>query len=74
MVINLLSWERGISLSSIKTKLVDTNIGRLAFTARNAVELIRMVYRFPGERRGGGERPVGQIFGHQVMFARKRLC
>jgi hypothetical protein len=42
-----MSYGGGMNLSSMKAKFVDTNIGRLAFTARNAVELIRVAYRSP---------------------------
>jgi FkbM family methyltransferase len=67
MVSNLLSWERGMSLSSMKTKFIDTNIGRLAFMARNAVELIRVAYRSP--------ESVGTVANDQLAtYLVTRLC
>jgi FkbM family methyltransferase len=67
MVSNSISWERGMSLSSMKTKFVDTNIGRLALTTRNAVELIRTAYRSP--------ESVGTLANDQLAtYLVTRLC
>jgi FkbM family methyltransferase len=56
-----------MSLSSMKTKFVDTNIGRLALTTRNAVELIRTAYRSP--------ESVGTLANDQLAtYLVTRLC
>jgi FkbM family methyltransferase len=57
----------GMNLSSMKTKFVNTNIGRLAFTARNAVELIRVAYRSPEN--------IGTVANDQLAtYLVTRLC
>jgi FkbM family methyltransferase len=47
MLSYFMSYDGGMNLSSMKTKFIGTNIGRLAFTARNAVELIHLAYCSP---------------------------
>jgi FkbM family methyltransferase len=56
-----------MSLSSMKTKLVDTIFGRLAFTARDALELARAAYRSPEN--------IGTVANDQLAtYLVTRLC